>query len=352
MIDQSQAQQQEPELSATELASLGSTEVVQPAPGEEGAAAAQEVLYDEVPEEKFWKALPIATGGKVQSRETFNQLLQRNEQFPAIENKLRELEAKANISPYATPFTEQINKLVANATPPEKLLEYVKLSLTNPDQMSEYDILKTSLGFDPAGFSKDQIEALIEDKFGLAPDTKMEDLTALQSAQLKQAVMAAKAEINGRRVAYEQTYQPSEAAIQEQARNADVVSRWEAALPAMKPDVAFRFEEEGVEAYEFKYNPPAEVVEKAREIIMNSIRQNPGQYPPTESGYQQAKTQFNNLIMLGSQEDYRAAMYRDIVAKVSKQAVLDKAGPVPTRQAATPPSTTQKKGLTAMDAIM
>lgn len=353
MIDQNQ-QPQEQELSASELAGLSSAEVAQPAVAEEGKTP-EVPLYGDIPEDKFWGALPIATGGKVTDRTTFQQVLERNEKYPHLESKVRELEAKANIVPFATPLVENVNKLVAEGVAPDKLLSYVKLAVTDTSTMSPYDLLKTQLKFDPIGYTKPQIAALIEEKYGITADTNINDLSPLQAAQLKQAVVLAKQDLDSRRVAYEQSYQPSEQVLAQQAKNADIIGRWEAALPEIKPDLSFKYEdkENGSDPYEFKYSPPSEVVDQARAIVMNAIRTNPDQFPPTKSGHQAAQQLLNKMVMLGAAEDYRVAMYRDVVAKAKQAAALDKAGPIPNRQ--TPPpvaAPNEKKSLMLSDAFL
>ncbi len=353
MIEQPISQPTQVELSGSELASLAGGGVPQPTPIVEGAEPPPIPLYGNVPEPDFWNAVPIATGGKVPNRETFQQYLERAERVPELETQLQAANAKLQISPYANPFVENLNKLVSEGADAGKVRTYVQLATTDVNSMSEYEVLKTSLAFHPAGYNPAEIEALIGEKYGLTPDTKMEDLTPGQSASIRQAVYNAKAEITAQRTGYETPAQVSQEAAQRQARHADVVGRWEQAVPTFKPDVSFSFADDksGIEPYEFKYNAPADVVNQARSVTMDAIRSNPDAFPPNENGYRAAQQFFNNCVRIGSQEDFQKAMFQDIYAKAMQKATLDKGGPVPNRPTTQMPAEQKPKAFTVMDAL-
>lgn len=286
-----------------------------PAPTEPEPAA--EVVAG-VPVDQFTKAISELSGGTVKDVETFKRVTQDVGQLTTLQARLQELEAKAALSPYHSPFTEKIDAMVREGRAIADVQKFVELNALDLKTLSPVDALRRQYALDRPGYTPEQLDGLIERDLGFDPTES--DLSNKQTGILREKTDQAIAALQGMQVA---TENPAaiQAAREAQERAHQVVSVWQQVLPQLPVDQKISVPmAEGVTT-DLTFKPSAEAVNVARESVMAMVQQNPAAFPPTEETAKALSLMFNNFVSLADQARRDEAIARDAHARATQAAL-------------------------------
>lgn len=289
-------------------------------------ALPQVPMYEGIAEPDLNKALFAATGGAVTNYQEIGELVQAKNRETELQARLQGLEQNR----FANPLIEKLNELAANGAKADDFATYVKLSHLDLNTLNHADAIRMKLQFDPAGYTAAQIDAIMEDEYGLAAGSDFESLSPSSQAKLQQARYNAVQELQTRKVSYEPkapVVDPNAALVaqqivQEQAQNI-------AALPAVVPFQMPANPTSGMPEYKFDYVAPNDIVAQVKATVLEQVKANPNAYPATPQGKAAVQQLHNFLLANATQEDRLRKMAADIWAAMAQSVRAKEVGPVP-----------------------
>lgn len=309
----------------------------------------------DVPADQFYSALTSATGVEVKSVDEIKSWRENASKAEEYQRRLSELEAAASgtIKP-ANGFVAKLNDLLANGADAARVSAFWQLSNADIDKMDPLDVIVFQHEIENPGLSKDEVKAFVLNKYGLDLEgVDVNSLPAAKSAQLKIESAAAAAKLKAERVALETINPQAPAAPDLEARKVQgqaAATYWNEVVTALPTAITFEYEdaEKGVDGYKFEFNPRPEVVARARQIVLDDVRNRPEAYPKNLEGAKAVKDSISSLIQMMSIDDFKRAMFLDIYNDMRQQAFRKTAGSLPPRPqgtVTTPPPETQKQAL-------
>lgn len=290
------------------------------APAGDGAPPAGELdAIGGVPREQFFTALGEFTGGKVNNPDVFNQTLEAAGRAPELENKVRDYEARLAISPWHSDLSKRVDELLREGKAPREVMQFIELSDLKLDTIEPLDAIRRHYTLSKPGFTSEQRDALIQRDLGFDPDSG-EDLTPLQQATLLEKKGEATAFLAQQQVSA-QNPQAAEAARVQQERNQGVVETWTRVIPTLKSEQKWEFQVNPETKLDFAYQPSAGAAEAARQAVLETVRANPGSFPPTTETAQQLQGMYNQFLVMADFEALSNAMYADAYAKAQQAAL-------------------------------
>lgn len=349
MTNISLEQQSAPEPVATDLISL----VMGSQPTAKGADQAPSEPPVErvgnVPLPDFSSALETATGGAFKSIDDLRAAQQAAQREYEYQAKVSELEAKVQgaFKP-VNDFVAKLNDLLASGADAQKVENFWRLANTDLNSMTPLDLLVFQKQVENPGLSASDLRAYVLAEYGLdGDDVDINALPGAKAAKLQIDANAARQKLQAERVALEQVApkgaDPNAEAMR-QVQGQAAAAFWNDVLVALPATVNFKYEdkERGIPAYTFEYKPKPEVVDAARQAVLQDVMARPDQYPKTQEGAQRIKEAVDGLVAIYSREEAQRAMFLDLWAALNQQAVLKNAGPIPNRADIVPPAQEQK----------
>jgi len=284
------------------------------------------VLVAGIAEPDLNKALAEVSGGALNSYTEIQDLIRSREQSVELQAKLQGLEQNR----FASPLIEKLNELALSGAKADDFETYVRLSKIDLNQLSHAEAIRMQLQFDPAGYTPDQIDAIMEEQYGFAPGTDFNSLSPASQAKLQQARYNALQDLQTRKVSYEPkpvVVDPTEAIRTQQtiAQHANEI----ATLPAVVPFKAPADPQSGRPEYTFDYVPPADIVANVKAAVVAQIQQNPSAYPATPEGRAAAQNLYNFLLSNATQEDRLNKMVSDIYSDLAAKMQAKNMGKMP-----------------------
>jgi hypothetical protein len=283
-------------------------------------------MYEGIAEPDLNKALFAATNGAVTNYTEVQELIQAKNQAVELQARLQGLEQNR----FANPLIEKLNELAANGAKADDFATYVRLSHLDLNTLNHADAIRMKLQFDPAAYTPAQIDAIMEDDYGLAPGSDFESLSPSSQAKLQRARHEAIQDLQTRKVSYEPkapVVDPNaelvkQQIVQEQAQTI-------AQLPAVVPFKMPANPTNGMPEYQFDYTAPNDVVAQVKATVLEQVKANPTAYPATPQGKAASQNLYNFLLANATQEDRMQKMAADIYAAMAQSVRAKEVGPIP-----------------------
>lgn len=293
--------------------------------------AQPEPSYGDVPADIFKNALRAATGGALEDPAAINELLKLRDRHQETVSELEQFRAKAAIKPFASDFVERMNALVEAGTSPDRIQQFVNLSMTEVDKIPPYQALHMATAMQKPHFSPSEVAAFIEDTYGVTPETDVNNLPGNIAYKVKDALVAASNYLNQERVALGEL-KAEQVNLQRQEFTTQAVGAWKEILPSLSPKIAFAVKDDarGID-YNLDYTIPKEVAAQAHAMTLQTIAQNPEAYPRTQQGLQLVREVYDRWANLLDRENIYKALAFDMHAKAYSEAAAKYGGPIPNR---------------------
>lgn len=315
-----QQQQQIP--SALDQAPLMSADQIlqSMSPGEAPVAdPAPPPVFGGIPAEQFLGAAKEFFGAEFQSPEELRQRFQSAGQLPELQTKLQEMQSQLNQPKYYSPLSEAFDQKIREGVDPNTLKQFVELSLLEVDKLEPVDAIRRHYALTKPGFTQEERDALIARELGFDPTGEHDQLSALDTATLKERSSAAIEYLKQQQVS---ANNPAavEAARQQQQLAANYTQVWNDVIPKLKPNTAFQFSV-GEEKVGFEYQPSGEALEIARRAVQQEIQRNPLAYQPSQQNAEGLQKMMEQAVFLADLPRMLEALANHAYAEATKAAV-------------------------------
>lgn len=318
-------------------------QVSAPAPGGEGANPPAEPpqTIGDVPFEQFSKALETFTGGALKNPNDLPNYLKAAQERDAYAAKVREFEAKQNVSPYASDLSKKVDEMLRSGAKVQEVQKFIEMQTWDVDNMSAADAYKRQLSLKYPGLAPDKIDLLVQDEFGLnVGEDEQPNPVAL--AKLERAGLDAKAFLQQQKVAAEN---PQALLQRQQAEQQATKLRqgWSQIVGKVSQDLARDIKQklDGGE-YSFQYKYSKEALATATQMAVEQAVAN--RIPLDQNGYQQVVDFVHTMATALDFQNLQTALLSDAFASAKMAAIKSTAGgPAPVARQATPPANGQQK---------
>lgn len=245
-----------------------------------------------------------------------------------VESRLQEAEARLKISPYASPLSERIDKMIREGKDIDSINRFVKNQTFNPESLDTETLVREYIKEQNPNFSKDDIEAYIEMEFGYDED---DDRSIKQrNLKLKSEALKAKKFFEEQKINLDSWTKEQQAKMSEQQQAqkrtqeawGDVVDKL--VVPSLtKMPIS-------IESNDFKYNLEFPVDENVVAQVRNLIsQQNLSNVPLNQDGLKQVQDLARNLTFIQNRDAILESIARDAYAKGRKAAMDETSGRSP-----------------------
>ncbi len=326
-------------------------QVTAPAPGGEGATtpAAPPATIGDVPFEQFSKALETFTGGAVKNPNDISKYLQAAQERDTYAAKIRDFEAKASVSPYASDLVKKVDEMVRSGAKTQEVQRFIEMQSWDVDQMSPADAYKRQLSLKYPGLAPDKIELLVQDEFGLnVGEDEQPNPVAL--AKLERAGMDAKAFLQQQKVAAENPQAVLQRQQFEQQAN-QLRAGWSQIVGKVSQNLARDIKQKVDDGeYTFQYKYPQEVLAQASQMAIEQAVAN--KIPLDQNGYQQVVDFVHTMATALDFQNLQTALLSDAFASAKMAAIKSTSGPAaPVARQAPPPANGQKPVLSDIEKL-
>jgi len=285
----------------------------------------------------FETLLSEATGGRFKALGELDQMLPFRDKFAEASTKLQELEARQKISPFHDPAVSQINQMIGEGRSWDDVAKFIELSRKDVNSISNIEAI--ALNYELThGLTREQALEYAHEELGIEIGSDTSLLGQGAQAKLKIKGDEARAQISQKQL--QLTSNPmSQQAEQARQQAEQAVSVWRDVLPAVPVilSTALVDQERDID-YSFEYKPSQEIINRAKEEVLNLIAYSPGEYPSNNAGLEKVKKLTNDLVRFYAMDEYVKQLTYDFAAKLRASMVSKNAGTVPARQNATPRS--------------
>lgn len=308
-------------------------------------AIAEPVIDDSV----IAKALEVASGGKLTSKDALAEALKRFDEYVALQAKAGELEAKLQVDPFnGNSLAKKFAELATSGASTSELASFVQLQTLDLEKMPPLDAIRMSVQMQNPDWDAAMVDAYLADDLKLANfiEGDQDSVTPKDRVALSQAKNSAINFLSDRKVKAEvpaSLEQQNAARIQQEARFtavknvADSVAGSFKAMKIGEGDLAFEFPvPDAFRAF------AADAVSK---MVAPSSAQIDNQLPGAIAD------QMQRMFVAAHFPQILAAHAKHVESIVREQTVKAQAGADPStgRVVAKPAPEGQKKGLEGMD---
>jgi hypothetical protein len=264
----------------------------------------------------FEKSLVEATGGKFKNYGEMQNAIKRLESLSEIESKYSQLEQQSKQSPFSNDFVKKINDMYQSGASDNEIERFFKLQRVNVAEMSNVDKIRQQYQFQFPEMSVEQIDGLIEEKYGT---TNTEEMSAAKSAQLLIDAKDAEAKLkemiveSGQSESVRKT-QATQEAFKKQAEG------WGRVLQSSKAlfdKVNLEFEIDKDKKMSIGFDVPAEAKGQYMMQLINTAASNG--MPFTKDTFKQLQSQYESMVMAFHWKDVMTQMLKSAVVDVKKQ---------------------------------
>lgn len=253
-----------------------------------------------------------------------NFYARRNE----IESRIKEVEAKSKISPYASPLTERIDNMIREGHDLSEVSRFIKKQTFDVNKLTPDDLVREYVKEQNPNFTNEDIDAYFEMEFGFDEDDeaslKKRNLR-LKSEALKAKKFFEEQKINLDSWTKEQQSKLSEKKMAQQKTQeawSDVVERLITPSLSKLPV--------SIESNDFNYSIDIPVSEDIVGQVRNLIaQQNLSGIPLTQDGLKQVQDLAKQLTFIQHKDSIMEAIARDAYAKGRKAAIEETSGRSP-----------------------
>jgi len=234
-------------------------------------------LIADVPADKFFAGLDTLSGGLVKDRETFKRVTDEASRASTLQQRLNELEARQQISPFHTPLAERINQLAGEGRSPQEILQFVELNSLDLTKLDPIEAIRRNLALSKPGWDADKIDGLIEQTLGFDPSEEGVDLSKRQKAALQDNYEQAIEGLKKHQVAAENPA-AVEAAKQAQADHARIVDTWQQVIPTLQVVAPIVLAVADDTQTTLTFQPDPRIIAEAQKEVLEIIQSQPDQY--------------------------------------------------------------------------
>lgn len=308
----------------------------------ETSAPAESPFGDILPE-KFFGALERLSGGFLKSEQDFGVLKAEVEQAKTMRQQFEQLrQQNAKFSNY-NPLADKINEILSSGGKMEDVKRFVEVQSINLDALDEKGAYKLKMSLDHPHLTQSEIDALVDDEFGLGGDEQ--NMLGLTKLKLRGA--DAKKAIAEMKVAAENPQAVQQRALQIQ-RTESLQRAWsgiaESLAGSLANKVQANFGDGEDYSFEYKYSP--EAIEYARQLaIEQAVHSN---VPLDRNGAKDVLEFMQRMATAFDAQKMTTALMNDVWTK-AKLAALKSAGgaqpPAAGQGARVQPSAAQQSSL-------
>lgn len=287
-----------------------------------------EVMYGGVTETALLNALKERTGGKIQDFSVLEQL----DEIQALRQKATELEAKAQVSPFANPIVEKLNQLYGAGADEKTVQLFLEAQTLNIDSLTERELYAEYLVRSVPNVTKAIAAEYFDEKFG------DEDLTPTQKIEKGRELMQAKNYLKEQKMAAE-----NPEAIRKQAEQREMSERnraaWQQQVRAVSSEVKAingKYNEAGTEL-SFGVTIQPQEVEQLLPFVLDAV----SNMPLNADSVNTAKSILEGYWLMVNKDKFMQTVHRDGYAKGYELGLKSVAGAAPTPINETAPNAPQ-----------
>ena len=285
------------------------------APGTEDQVPVAEEIAG-IPKDQFYNALR-AEFGEDATVEALKSSRKDAGRASQLEQKIREYEANAKISPYANPAVERINNLMKEGKGIQDVAKYLELSSLDLTTMQPIEAIRRHYALNQPGIPAELIDGLIENDLGFDPSDPEAELTSAQKASLWKKQQDAVSFLKDQQLSADNP-QAVQAAQEQQQIAQRNVQTWSEVIPTMKLDQKFEFQVND-QVIELQYQPSAGAVEQARQMAIATIAGNPLAFPATREQSPIIKDMIDKFLLITDAEKIKDAIFKHAYATATEE---------------------------------
>lgn len=256
--------------------------------------------------------------GEDASLETLKSKLEQANRLPTLEEQVRAYEAQKNISPFVNPLAERVNTMLKEGKSVGELADYFQLSAIDVSSLPATDAIRRQYALANPGVDPEIIEGMIERKLGFDPTEPDIELSRSQKAALYEMETEAKTFLKSKQISVEPNLEAVQAQQAEQAQMQRIVSTWEQTVPALEIDTTIKYPLDGDAEGSFVFQPSPEAVAMARQIMLQTITNNPSAYPPTRETAAKLQENMADFLFTIDRAKIITAVAKDAAAKATE----------------------------------
>lgn len=290
----------------------------------------------DLPIEQFQQALEAFTGGAVKDPAQIKSYITAAAERDQFASKLREFEAKSQVSPFASPLAEKVNQMLSSGAQLPEIRRFIEMQSLDVETMSGTDAYKCQLSIKYPTLNAQQIDLLVQDEFGLNVE-EGETPNPVALLKLERAGLDAKEFLRQQKVAAENP-QALQQKQQAEAQALQLRNGWSQVVGKVTQDFSRDIRQKFDDGdYSFKYKYSQEALDAATKMAVEQAVAN--KIPLDHNGYGQVVDFIHKMATAIDFEKLQTALLSDAFAKARIQVTQSTAGgpPPPVRQAAPPP---------------